>query len=984
MAMELVFNGQRTIPIEVRPSFNVCNSNIIAQQTITTSTVDNSQFGGVFDVSMYLQFRLFYRNEVTRWIDANPTGSTDCSATSAQIQSALQSLSYFHSVSVNGVSLSPSQDCQWTISFDSVIGDLDQLQVQTQNQLSKAVGNVGFSSTSGDDTVQTAILKRGQKDSIKAALEELDNVGTVTVTPVSNAQSSKGECSWLVTFDSNAGDLSSLQVQVFSYPNSPVKSSTSASQTLNGVMVEISQIQSGTSSVIGGNFALSYLGSRTVYLPFDADERMVQNALENLPTIGKVLVHRSSKDENNGYTWTVTFLTNLGSLNLIQFDNSDMTGTFVNGNVKKLIDGVSPPFNSLDPRSNLPLGSIMVTDLDNLEATVTGLDQGIAYYFRVAAVNSIGQGPYSFSSVPYAIPQPQRPGSPIAVELNKVDGSSLQVTFNPPQLDGGQAITFYKVDYANEEFVAEVQQINAACQVVNEIQVVNISTSHSIPSVQLLYVATTYQGTPKYEVQLVTCDATGGSFRLSFNGLTTAGIPYNANASLIATTLQQLANIDSVNVSFTAGVSQACFQRSSSVPSGGFQVTFVSTQKITGNLPLMTGYTNSLQGSRYLSVSEVQSGDAPISGTLRLSFRGEITKPISFAISSNNYAVVASSIQASLIQLSTIPANGVVVSYDRAPLNPYSQIWRVTFISPELGGTVEPIEIVDYYNELVGSNVAASLLTDGLETQIQRGNSLNSSIAGNQVSGQFTLTYRGHTTDLIDFNAADTDVKAKLEALPNIGVVDVERTGPSVYLEYSWRITFKEMPGAYPAGTGNVVPLIPNFQNILGGSSSLVSVTTVQVGSVPLGGTFSLTISANGVDETAGNIPSDASASELEGFLNSLTNVGTVSVSRFERPDGYQWLVTFDGCKIVNGTDICNAGDVQIMVPDNSLMQCALAPISVMTVVNGSGPATNCPANQDGICSNYVTDLSNIPYTSLLEGLTAGMTYYTQVSAHNR
>ena len=52
-----------------------------------------------------------------------------------------------------------------------------------------------------------------------------------------------------------------------------------------------------------------------------------------MPSIwsGAASVTRSSADENNGYSWSVTFLTELGALDLVEFDNRDMTGTVVTG-----------------------------------------------------------------------------------------------------------------------------------------------------------------------------------------------------------------------------------------------------------------------------------------------------------------------------------------------------------------------------------------------------------------------------------------------------------------------------------------------------------------------------------------------------------------------------------------------------------------------------------------------------------------------------
>ena len=57
-------------------------------------------------------------------------------------------------------------------------------------------------------------------------------------------------------------------------------------------------------------------------------------------------------------------------------------------------------------------------------------------------------------------------------------------------------------------------------------------------------------------------------------------------------------------------------------------------------------------------------------------------------------------------------------------------------------------------------------------------------VGGNQLAGTFTLTLRRHTTIPINFDAADTEVKAALEALPNLGTVIVNRTGPSPQRAY--------------------------------------------------------------------------------------------------------------------------------------------------------------------------------------------------------
>eukprot|EP00981_Chlorochromonas_danica_P003361 scaffold644_cov168-Ochromonas_danica.AAC.53 len=543
LAMVLTFEGETTIPIVVRPSNNSCESKIVEIQKISTTTIDTTTSGGDDDVSMYLQFRVAYGDEVSGWINANPEGRSSCVSSASDLQSALEDMSFFHTVSVSYVS-TQSQGCDWTITFVSSIGDIDQLTVQARNTMTASIGGSGSSSKASDDTVTIQTLVNGQKDAIKAALELLPNIGTVTVTPLSSVQGINGNCQWKITFDSNAGDLPSLQVSLLPSIYSSSGSLPGVSTSLNGVTASVSTIQPGTSTTIGGNFALSFRGERTYYLPYDATAREVEKALESLSTIGSVNVLRSVADENNGFTWVITFETELGDLDLLGFDKDDMTGTWVNGMVAKQRAGVSPPFNSLSYESNLPLGSAVVTDLWDLSVTITDLDEGIPYYVRVAAINAVGQGTWAFSAVPYAIPQSQRPGPPTQALLDAVDGKSLQVIFQPPEQDGGQDVTFYKIEYANEVFAPEVQEIFVQANVTREIQVVQSGTSHAIPEVQLLYISTTYSGSPALEVQKVVCDAIGGSFRLSFQGYTTSSIDYDANAGVIAAALENLAIIN--------------------------------------------------------------------------------------------------------------------------------------------------------------------------------------------------------------------------------------------------------------------------------------------------------------------------------------------------------------------------------------------------------------------------------------------------------
>lgn len=83
-----------------------------------------------------------------------------------------------------------------------------------------------------------------------------------------------------------------------------------------------------------------------------------------------------------------------------------------------------------------------------------------------------------------------------------------------------------------------------------------------------------------------------------------------------------------------------------------------------------------------------------------------------------------------------------------------------------------------------------------------------------------------------------------LAALPNIGSVQVSRKGPDGQLGYSWFITFVENPGSFPAGSGDVALLSPDFSN-LQGEGAWCTTEKLSTGSPELSGAFVLAFTGN-------------------------------------------------------------------------------------------------------------------------------------------
>lgn len=106
------------------------------------------------------------------------------------------------------------------------------------------------------------------------------------------------------------------------------------------------------------------------------------------------------------------------------------------------------------------------------------------------------------------------------------------------------------------------------------------------------------------EVQTLTIDATGGTFRLAFAGYTTAAITWsNVNATLVGnidTALEALPNIG------TGGVATAVGTMTAGV--GTATITFSGANLAKRAQPLITVANNSLTGTATLSIAETTPG----------------------------------------------------------------------------------------------------------------------------------------------------------------------------------------------------------------------------------------------------------------------------------------------------------------------------------------------------------------------------------------
>lgn len=187
-------------------------------------------------------------------------------------------------------------------------------------------------------------------------------------------------------------------------------------------------------------------------------------------------VTRSQSDREQ-YTWTVLFDTNLGDLPLMDIDFGAVTGSLVTCGVTEAVKGVSPSFAS--GPGGLSEGSAIVTDMDNLRYTITGLRQvcsvcepeglcqcaltflwarvclpcwsiryfvlrimlpwqGVDYWVRVSAANAVGFGSPEQSTPPNLAPFPLPASAPRGVSVSSHDAGSIDVSWSAPATNGGR------------------------------------------------------------------------------------------------------------------------------------------------------------------------------------------------------------------------------------------------------------------------------------------------------------------------------------------------------------------------------------------------------------------------------------------------------------------------------------------------------------------------------------------------------------------
>ncbi|KAL8005500.1 putative ankyrin repeat and fibronectin type-III domain-containing protein [Plasmopara halstedii] len=395
------------------------------QQTITTSASKGvpeiQRLVSSQSVSGY--FKLSYKGEITENIRWNAEASGLNS-----VKERLERLSTIGTVAVSK-----------TDSTRVVGGLLVTATATTVTVHTTSISTLGASLLAQGDVIWIA----GNKRTITAAVGPTDTTFSIDTAlevtiPVPVFKKAFGY-EWKITF--LAGHVGPQElIEVF----------PSDSWTGNNPDIIVDLVQKGLQP-ISGTFKVAFgngeLSDSTPPLPHDVSATDLQNALENLVTIGAVNVTRSAN--GYGYNWVVTFLSEMKSdLTLLSVDGTLLQGPGAKILVARTRIGVQPLWYC---ERNGGTGTFVEVGVPGqLRYLITGLTTGEKYSIFVRAHNIEGYGYAGRIASAFQIPR-TIPSAPQAVELLTLSSRLLKVRWNAPKSNGGAAISMYQVQWDTSE-----------------------------------------------------------------------------------------------------------------------------------------------------------------------------------------------------------------------------------------------------------------------------------------------------------------------------------------------------------------------------------------------------------------------------------------------------------------------------------------------------------------------------------------------------
>jgi len=272
---------------------------------------------------------------------------------------------------------------------------------------------------------------------------------------------------WRITFEDilNEGDIPDLQL-TYSDCGSESDFNFEGFQLIPGISlptfevsgkeeVQVLETSNSDTMTVSGFFRMKFKGSAwTNYLSSSASATEMQESLEGLISTGGITVERSDDDGTGFFAWTVTFHNNVGDLEGIVVDTSyllpegDAVMTVYDGDNLVDANGVRICDDCVVGETAVEYNYVDV-GADTYAHRVEGLLPGKSYYGAITARNDIsGYGDRKAIAIALTLPL-QKPGMPTNVSpaVHYGDSERLEVTFAPPQSDGGSPVLYYMVQW---------------------------------------------------------------------------------------------------------------------------------------------------------------------------------------------------------------------------------------------------------------------------------------------------------------------------------------------------------------------------------------------------------------------------------------------------------------------------------------------------------------------------------------------------------
>jgi len=681
---------------------------------------------------------------------------------------------------------------------------------------------------------------------------------------------------------------------------------------------------SSSADDLGGTFKLSFGGQTTAALAKDASNTDVQAALNALSSVTGAAVAASSKT-SNGYVYTVTFggAANYGNVGAIGCDKALLTGSSAACAVADNSRAAAGPKYEV-----------------SLSGDFSGSDQDFVNSDLAAALRLADR---SGVSVKGKTAEQQT----VTVGGGVREQQVVKVFFGAADAGGFWKLGFGGGATANIKALATAAELKAALEALPAVGSVSVTSpagrqNHgneytvtfdgvkNTGDVPLLAVADTSLLTAGGHTPpgVTTAEVTkgvqmSGSYTLSFGGQTTGDLTLPLAGSPKVVTLATVASEAAAALSALSSVGTVSCAATAIAHGAAITVTFDGA-KNKGDVAALTGSSAKLSGDRATAPPTVtvvetvkgaqhQANGAGAAGYVALIDCAVAGCPATIASDVAKYAAFSS--------LGTDAGASVggggkqQIRLDRSP----SGQARLAMVG---GAWLSATSLLDQRAREVQS------VTTSAGAEFDKD-------AKGIPTGSWALSFGGKSSGALSLTIDDVELKAKLEALPTIGKVDVTRSAFAVNFGFTYTISFAKDDD--PLTLGNVAALICDTAKATSAASDVKEVQTVttSAGADNLGGTFTLGFGG----QTTAALAKDASNTDVQAALNALSSVTGASVARGAKmaTNGYAFAVTFDN-KV-------NVGDVALLTCGKASLTGTSTACAVAEQTKGVAPVI-CAVNE--------------------------------------